>query len=384
MGKLSRSSDSLFLGAGHEQNILRMKFQLSELTSNQSSFDFRTFDSEGVIFYGNVGKDNWFVLGIRESRLEVQMSNNNGQMLLSKWGPNISDGQWRKVTVDSGSNTIEVKVDGELVVRLTHQDNPQPNIQSYSELNILLGDLPSGIGNQLIIPLQPALDGCLRNWAWVKKEAQALGEALNSDENRRCFEQEELGSFFPRSGYAFFKPTEFQTLDMKTWGLSIKVSFRVVEEHGIILKLYDQNLVPALEMALDCQKKVFVITLLGNVTHAVTIPKQVCSGNWHFKNFQISTNMAQLNMTNDTLSWEIDPSDSLALRNVWLDSASHLFIGGVPDYLSAQGPHFSGCLKMNIQGQAVNLDMAYYKHPHVHSHSCPQWSKIESCSDNAS
>ncbi|MEE6500757.1 hypothetical protein FKM82_003919, partial [Ascaphus truei] len=153
-----RSADSLYLGKGDAQNILRMEFQLSDLRSNLSSFDFRTFDPEGVIFYGDIGEDNWFVLGVRQRRLEVQMSNGHGQMVLSKWGPDVSDGTWRKVSVDSSVNTIEVTVDGELVVKLTHHVSTQLGAQTYATLNIILGDLPAGSRVHLFRPVKVALD----------------------------------------------------------------------------------------------------------------------------------------------------------------------------------------------------------------------------------
>lgn len=84
--------------------------------SNLSSFEIRTYDSVGTIFFGNIGMDNWFLLGIRDGRLEVQMSNGNGQMVFSKWGPEVSNGKWQKVrasefhcrsVINIGNNNFE-------------------------------------------------------------------------------------------------------------------------------------------------------------------------------------------------------------------------------------------------------------------------------------
>ncbi|OCT81105.1 sex hormone-binding globulin [Xenopus laevis] len=381
-GKPTRSSDSLFLGSGDEQHILHMEFQFSELTSNQSSFAIRTFDPEGIIFYGDVGKNNWFVLGIRERKLEVQMNNDNGQMLLSKWGPDISDGKWRKVTVDSGSNTVEVRVDGELVVKLIHHVSSQPSAQIPSMLRIILGNLPAGTKDQLIKPIQPALDGCMRNWAWVKKDAHVLEVALNADENRRCFEQEEPGTFFPPNGYAVFKPEVLHTVDIETWGLSIKLLFRVVENGGILLLLHDGSKVAALTVALDCQKKALIVTLEGNLIHSESLPEDVCSGHWEIREVHIKTNEIQANQTKYSVLWDINPVALKALKDVWLDPAAQLFVGGIPDDFTKAGPYFSGCLQVTVQGQAVSLDSAQYNHPHVRSHSCPQGTEIKPCSGN--
>ncbi|KAE8604776.1 hypothetical protein XENTR_v10014826 [Xenopus tropicalis] len=379
-GKPTRSSDSLFLGSGDEQHLLHMEFQFSELTSNQSSFDFRTYDPDGIIFYGDVGKGNWFVLGLREGKLEVQMNNANGQMLLSKWGPHISDGTWRKVTVDSGTNTIEVRVDGELVVKLIHHVSPQPSAQVPSQLSIVVGNLPAGSDNQLIKPIQPALDGCMRNWAWVKKDARVLEEALNTDENRRCFEQESPGSFFPSNGYVVFKPEMLHTIDIETWGLSVKLLFRVVENGGILLVLRDGSKVSALTVALDCQKKALTMALGGNLMHSESLPEHVCAGHWEFRELHIKTSEINGNQTKYTVLWDVKPADLKALKDVWLDPAAQLFVGGIPDNSPDYEPYFSGCLKLTVQGRAVSLDLAQYKHPHVRTHSCPQGTEIKPCS----
>ncbi|KAM4771175.1 sex hormone-binding globulin-like [Rhinophrynus dorsalis] len=372
-GKPVRSSNSLYLGNGDKQHVLRMEFSLYELTSNLSSFDLRTFDSEGVIFYGDVGKDSWFVLGIRDKRLEVQMSNANGQMVLSKWGPDLSDGKWRKVTVDSSINTIEVRVDGEVVVKLTHHVNTELPSQGYTTLSIILGDLPEGSEHQLLRPLQPALDGCMRNWAWVKKDTQALEVAMETDENRRCFEQEEHGSFFPRHGYAIFKPSMFYSLNNEAWRLSIKVKLRVLEDGGILLTLNGAENVTALEITLDWQKQVLLVNLLGKLTGSVIFPVDMCPGHWQSAEILIQSNKMVLRIAEAESSWDINPQDLKALENVWLDPAAQISIGGVQDHSAEAGPRFSGCLNIILQDVNIDLETAQYKHPHVRSHSCPQW-----------
>ncbi|KAM8953206.1 sex hormone-binding globulin [Pelodytes ibericus] len=370
-GKPVRSLDGLYLGHGDERNILRLEFQLSEITSNLSSFDLRTFDPEGIIFYGDIGKDNWFVLGIREKKLEVQMSNSNGQMVLSKWGPHVSDGQWRKVTVDSSINTIEVRMDGELVVKLTHHVNAQFASIGHSTLVIILGDLPAGNNLQLLRPLHPALDGCMRNWAWVKKHTQALDTAMETDENRRCFENEEQGSFFPGHGHAIFKPNLFQTEDKDTWGLSVKVSFRVMSYGGVLLALRGSGDALILSITVDSQKQVVAVTLFDKETASVRLPVDLCPPRWQFVDILIQSNQLLVNTAETSSSWDIEPADLKALEDEWLNPAAEIFVGGVSDHTVKQGSHFSGCLKMTLQGKVVDLDTAHYKHTDVRSHSCP-------------
>ncbi|XP_075426337.1 sex hormone-binding globulin [Ascaphus truei] len=365
-----RSADSLYLGKGDAQNILRMEFQLSDLRSNLSSFDFRTFDPEGIIFYGDIGEDNWFVLGVRQRRLEVQMSNGHGQMVLSKWGPDVSDGTWRKVSVDSSVNTIEVTVDGELVVKLTHHVSTQLGAQTYATLNIILGDLPAGSRVHLFRPLQPAMDGCMRNWAWVKKDTRALEVAMETDVHRRCFQQEEPGSYFPGHGHAMFIPSLFHTVD-DTWRLSVRVSFRPMEDGGVLLAVNGPDNVTAFMIALDRQKQALVVTLLGKGIGSVPFAAaDFCLGRWQSVDVLVLNNKIEMSAAGTQSAWDINPGDVKNLEDVWLEPTAHISVGGLPDHPS--GSYFSGCLRITLQGISVDLDAAMYKHHHVRSHSCPQ------------
>uniref|UniRef100_A0A8C5MVC0 Laminin G domain-containing protein n=1 Tax=Leptobrachium leishanense TaxID=445787 RepID=A0A8C5MVC0_9ANUR len=366
-GKPVRSIDSLYLGSEDQQNSLRLEFQLSEITSNLSSFELRTRDPEGVIFYGDIGEDNWFVLGVRQKKLEVQMSNSNGQMVLSKWGPEISDGKWKKVAVDSSINTIEVRMDGELVVKLTHHVNAQLMPVTASKLVIILGDLPVGRNLQLIRPLKTALDGCMRNWAWVKRHTEGLENAMETDENRRCFEKEEPGSFFPSQSYAIMRPNLFQAPKDQSWKLSIRVDFRFPED-GVLLALRSEENVTLFLVRLDWQKRVVSVTFFDKLTGSVMLPVDLCPSHWQFVDIQFSVNTLFIKTAETMSFWDIQPTDFQALQDKWTDPTSEIYIGGVP---GSEGPHFSGCLKITLQAEAVDLDMAHYKHPYVRSHSCP-------------
>uniref|UniRef100_A0A5F8HKY0 Laminin G domain-containing protein n=1 Tax=Monodelphis domestica TaxID=13616 RepID=A0A5F8HKY0_MONDO len=73
-----------------------MAFNLSQVTRAISSFELRTWDPEGVIFYGDTNpKDDWFVLGLRGGRLEVQMYNLWARLTVGA-GPRLDDGHWHQ------------------------------------------------------------------------------------------------------------------------------------------------------------------------------------------------------------------------------------------------------------------------------------------------
>uniref|UniRef100_A0A3Q0S7E6 Laminin G domain-containing protein n=1 Tax=Amphilophus citrinellus TaxID=61819 RepID=A0A3Q0S7E6_AMPCI len=78
-------------------------FNLSEIASIKSSFEFRTFDPEGLIFYGDTknGAD-WFVLSLKEGVPLMQISKED--VLVSVAGtPKLNDGKWHTVSVESCS-----------------------------------------------------------------------------------------------------------------------------------------------------------------------------------------------------------------------------------------------------------------------------------------
>lgn len=61
-----------------------------------AEFDFRTFDPEGVVLYAESSQSSWFMLGLRDGRIEVQF-NNQHTFKLTSGGKAINDGQWHVV-----------------------------------------------------------------------------------------------------------------------------------------------------------------------------------------------------------------------------------------------------------------------------------------------
>lgn len=62
-----------------------------------SAFELRTYDPEGVLIFGDTegGKD-WFLLGLRDGRPEIQIHNQLAKVTING-GPRINDGAWHKV-----------------------------------------------------------------------------------------------------------------------------------------------------------------------------------------------------------------------------------------------------------------------------------------------
>lgn len=372
----ARSVNELYLG-NEDKNILLMEFPLSKLTSYLSSFDFRTFDSEGVIFYGDMGGDkNWFVLALRDKHLEVQMTNENGQMLLSRFGPSISDGKWRKVSVDRNANTIEVRVDGEVVVSLTHYIKTPFSGHADWKLRIFVGDLPLNSTAQLLRPLNPSLDGCMRDWSWVQKEANILTSVMESGDHRRCFQQEEPGAYFPGHGFAEFEVPSFQPNkgdgeNSTAWSLTVKFLFRPVVFSGILFAIQGENHTIALSLAMDKLQQVFTVSLLDKVFSSEQFPLDHCQSTWLQARLTIQSNQLQLKTPMSQSEYALTDEHVRSLENIWHQPATTIYIGGTPGS-ATEDSYFVGCLKMALQGKLVEFDKAKNKHGHIRSHSCPK------------
>lgn len=85
------------LNSGQQSWSRTYSLWCSLTSSISSTFEFRTLDPEGMVFYGDTeeGQD-WFVLSLRDGIPEMQIGKAN--ILVSvKGGPKLNDGSWHKV-----------------------------------------------------------------------------------------------------------------------------------------------------------------------------------------------------------------------------------------------------------------------------------------------
>ncbi|XP_069916026.1 sex hormone-binding globulin isoform X1 [Oryctolagus cuniculus] len=177
-----RAQDSpavhLINGLGQEP-IQVLTFDLTRLVKASSSFELRTWDSEGVIFYGDTSpKDDWFMLGLRDGRPEIQMHNPWAQLTVGA-GPRLDDGSW-------------------------HQ-------------------------------LVPALDGCLRRGSWLDPQAQISASAHAS--RRSCDVELQPGIFFPPGTHAEFSLQDIPQPQTEPWAFSLDLELKPSEGSGRLLAL---------------------------------------------------------------------------------------------------------------------------------------------------
>lgn len=62
-----------------------------------ATFDFRTYDSEGVILYAeSIDHSAWFLIAVRDGKLEIQFKNEHTTQITTG-GQVINNGVWNMV-----------------------------------------------------------------------------------------------------------------------------------------------------------------------------------------------------------------------------------------------------------------------------------------------
>ncbi|XP_074479546.1 sex hormone-binding globulin isoform X2 [Sebastes fasciatus] len=143
---------TVYLGQDRDiwRPLIHTTVNLSEISSIKSSFQLRTFDPEGAIFYGDTKNgDDWFVLSLKDGIPLMQISRED--ILVSvAGGPKLNDGQW---------HTFE-----------------------------------------------PQMDGCVREGSWLNLSMPWEAEA---EELWPCYQNVQPGSYFPGTGFAIFNTSVF-------------------------------------------------------------------------------------------------------------------------------------------------------------------------------
>uniref|UniRef100_A0A673V2Y2 Sex hormone-binding globulin n=1 Tax=Suricata suricatta TaxID=37032 RepID=A0A673V2Y2_SURSU len=174
-----------------------MTFDFTKIRKTSSSFELQTWDPEGVIFYGDTDpQEDWFMLGLRDGRPEIQMHNRLAQLTVGA-GPRLDDGRW-------------------------HQ-------------------------------LVPALDGCLRRDSWLDQQAQASVSTLSSS-LRSCSVESQPGTFFPPGARAEFSLRDLPQPHAEPWAFSLDLGLQLAAGSGRLLALGSPENPPWLSLQLQDQK----------------------------------------------------------------------------------------------------------------------------------
>ncbi|XP_060060300.1 sex hormone-binding globulin isoform X2 [Erinaceus europaeus] len=340
-------------GPGPEP-VTIITFEIARIRKTSSSFELRTWDPEGVILYGNRNSDNdWFMLGLRNGRAEIQMHNYRAQVTVSA-GPQLNDGKWHQIVLKSHEDTLLLKVDGEEVLCLRQVFGPMTN-KSETILNIALGGLlfPT---SSLRLPLAPALDGCLRRGSWLDPQAQMSVSTHAS--LRSCAVESRPGIFFPPGTHAEFSLYDIPQPSTKPWSFSLDLELRLAAGTGNLLTLGTLSNSSWLSLYLQDQ------VVLSSGSEANLDLPLVLGLPLHLKLDESSVVLSQ----GQEKTLALPPSGPGSFLNLWVHPQGRLFLGALPGEVSSA----SFCLdSLWVQGQQLDMDQALGRSQDLWTHSCP-------------
>ncbi|XP_070849939.1 sex hormone-binding globulin [Chaetodon trifascialis] len=354
---------TVYLGQDRDiwRPLIHTAVNLSEINSIKSSFQFRTFDPEGAVFYGDTKNgEDWFVLSLKDGIPLMQIS--KGDILISvAGGTKLNDGKWHKLEVSNHEKFVVLEVDGsnKLVV----------GMQSKQTELVLSGELRLAVGGvlidkeKMIVQFEPQMDGCLREGNWLNLSVPWETEA---EELWPCYQNVQPGSYFPGTGFAIFNTSVFpieadHEVKAEVWGDFTKMD-------GTILSIKAPGQWRMLTLAANNNTK--EVTL--------TYGKEKMSMKNTIKRLALTGDIDSLYVFEDEEEEDSEITTSShnivsfpGFLTIWREG--RLAIGGLlgegEDNTGSQ--FLTGCLdKIQVQGKDLDLDLAH-KHMSISSHSCP-------------
>ncbi|XP_040604884.1 sex hormone-binding globulin [Mesocricetus auratus] len=354
----AQDSPARYLSNGPGQEpVAVITIDRTKISKPYSSFEFRTLDPEGVVFYGDTNtRDDWFMLGLRDGQLEIQLHNLWARLTVG-FGPRLNDGRWHQVELKMNGDSLQLWVDGKELLCLG-QVSGSLTEDSQPSMRIVLGGLllPT---SSLRFPLVPALDGCIRRDIWLGHQAQLSPSAPTSLGN--CDVDLQPGLFFPPGTHAEFSLQDIPQPHTDPWSFSLELGFKLVDGSGCLLALGTRTNSSRLTLHLQDQKVVLSSGVEPKLvlTLDMGLPLQL--------KLDISKVVLSQGPKMEVLA--VSVSRLAALRSLWSHPQGVLSLGA----LAGDGAFASFCLSdLWVQGQRLDIDQALNRSQNIWTHSCPQ------------
>ncbi|XP_073068393.1 growth arrest-specific protein 6 isoform X3 [Manis javanica] len=392
---VAKSVKSLYLGRMFSGTpVIRLRFKRLQPTRLVAEFDFRTFDPEGVLFFaGGPQNGTWIVLGLRAGRLELQLRY-RGIGRVTSSGPVVSHGMWQTISVEELERNLVIKVNKDAVMKIAVAGDLFQLDRGLYHLTLTVGGLPFK-ETDLVQPINPRLDGCMRSWNWLNGEDTTIQETVKANTRMQCFSAAEKGSFYPGTGAAFYRlqyalqcaafvaaQTSSDAGMGATWEVEVVARIRPATDTGVLLALVGDDHTVLLSVALvdyhstKKLKKQLVVLAMGS-TVLTLMEIKACDGQEHTVAVAVREDEATLAVDGTRGQSEVSP---VGLRERLAELGGHLqgsvltFVGGLPDVPLTSAPvtaFYRGCMSLEVNRQALDVDEAAYKHSDITSHSCP-------------
>ncbi|XP_063043288.1 sex hormone-binding globulin-like [Engraulis encrasicolus] len=343
-----------------------------EVDSIMSYFSFRTFDPEGVFFYGHSSEgEDWFMLSLRGGVPEMQFGQSK-MKVTATGGPKLNDGVWHKLEIYSEEEFVRLKVDGkpELRLRMFH-DQPDPGM--VGALHLALGGILID-PDRLPIKINPMMDACIRHGRWLSLITQ--WDMTPKKKEIPCFSDIKPGSFFSGGGLVIFNTSALPDFDSDQ-KMVISVHPSSYKWSGTILSMWSPHTHSRLISVgadAEAQKLFYRVHSGANATEDY---------------FDKDIKSFQLTIEKDSITFEAHQQSGIILQSktILASGCSHgiveqweegmlLGFGGLlgegGEYDAPDSAYMEGCLdSIYIQGQKWDLDQSLFKDETVSTHSCP-------------
>ncbi|XP_074048363.1 vitamin K-dependent protein S [Macrotis lagotis] len=361
--------------------VLYLRFRLPEITRFSAEFDFRTYDSEGVILYAeSLDHSSWFLLALRRGRIEIQFKNEHGTKITSG-GKMIDNGVWNLVSVEELENSLSVKIAKEAVMNINSPGRLFKSTSGLMEIKVYFAGLPRTMENGLLKSINPRLDGCIRGWNLMNQGASGVREIIQEKQNKHCLVSVEKGSYYPGSGVAQFDIDYNNVPNAEGWQINVTLNIRPSTGTGVILALVSYDTVPLALSLVDSSSSKFqdvLVTIENTIVSRMEVRK-LCAHE-HIM-LTLSVSKGWLEMTNgfkeETIYHE-DLKTKLAILDKAMMGKITTYLGGIPDVpvnATLVNAFYNGCMDVKINGEQLDLDEAVFKQSDIRSHSCPTVSK---------
>uniref|UniRef100_A0A8C7YZ23 Vitamin K-dependent protein S n=1 Tax=Oryzias sinensis TaxID=183150 RepID=A0A8C7YZ23_9TELE len=347
--------------------VILLHFRLPENTKFAAEFDFRTFDPEGVILYAESSNHSWFMLGLRGGRIEVQFKNHHAFKVTSG-GKFINDGEWHVISVDELENSISVKISNEAVMSINSPESLFTSVNGKLETKVYIAGLPNRTNN-IIKPINPRLDGCIRGWNFMKQGPSGVKEIIKGKQSKHCFVHVERGSFFSGEGLAHF---DIDYSKSGKWNVNVEMQIRPSKSTGVLFALVYNNTVPLSVAVVEKGEGDAV-----GVSVATLDSLMLCYPERLGIQLNVTPSEIQLSASSSTVSYiKSDVLEKkLEVLNITMQNPVSTYIGGIPGNIpliaTPVSAFYYGCMEITINDQWLDFDEAHRKHNSIKSHSCP-------------
>ncbi|XP_008060084.1 vitamin K-dependent protein S [Carlito syrichta] len=372
-----KNYELLYLAEHFAGVVLYLKFRLPEITRFSAEFDFRTYDSEGVILFAeSLDHSAWFLIALRDGKIEIQLKNEYTSQI-TVGGKVINNGQWNMVSVEELEHSISVKIAKEAVMNINKPGSLFKPTNGFLETKVYFAGLPRIMENALIKPINSRLDGCMRGWNLMNQGASGVKEIIQEKQNKHCLITVEKGSYYPGAGVAQFSIDYNNVSSAEGWQINVTLNIRPTMGTGVMLALVSGNTVPfALSLVDSTSENLQDILVSVKETVIYRIEAlNLCSDQKHHLEFKVNKNRLEIStpLKMETISSE-DLQRQLAILDKAMTGTVATYLGGLPDVPFSATPvnaFYRGCMEVNINGVQLDLDEAVSKYNDIRAHSCP-------------